>query len=53
MVLKAGEGVSREALAYAVTSKDLSAKIYSDTVDGESSKTFKEITPLTNDTLIS
>ena len=43
VILKAGEGVSRQALAYAVASNDLSAEIYSYSVDSESKKTIKKI----------
>ena len=46
IILKAGEGVSREALAYNVAENDLSAKIYS-----YSTNTL-EITPLTSEILI-
>jgi hypothetical protein len=46
IILKAGEGVSREALAYNVAENDLSAKIYSYSTDR------LEITPLTSETLI-
>lgn len=46
IILKAGEGVSREALAYNVAENDLSAKIYSYSTDN------LEITPLTSEILI-
>ena len=49
IILKAGEGVSRKALAYAVADNDLSARIYSYGTDGEP----LEITPLTREELIS
>ena len=52
VILKAGEGVSRQALAYAVASNDLSAEIYSYSVDSESKKTIKKITPLASEAFI-
>ena len=49
IILKAGEGVSREALAYNYAQKDLSATIYS--YDGIASSPLK-ITPLASEELI-
>ena len=49
IILKAGEGVSREALAYNYAQKDLSATIYS--YDGIAGSTLK-ITPLASEELI-
>ena len=49
IILKAGEGVSRKALAYAVADNDLSARIYSYGTNGEP----LEVTPLTREELIS
>ena len=46
IILKAGEGVSREALAFNVAENDLSAKIYSYSANN------LEITPLARETLI-
>ena len=53
IVLKAGEGVSREALAYAVAENNLSATILSYTQDATTnSTTTLAITPLASDTLV-
>ena len=52
VILKAGEGVSREAIGYDVAHLDLSTKICSYTIDGGSNKVVKEITPLASEAFI-
>ena len=52
VILKAGEGVSRKALAYNVADNDLSVRICSYTIDGASEKVRQEITPLASEALI-
>lgn len=51
IILKAGEGVSREALAFNVAENDLSDTIYSYTKDESTTKTLS-IRPLASETLV-
>ena len=52
VILKAGEGVSREAIGFDVAHLDLSTKICSYTVDAGSNKEVKEITPLASEAFV-
>ena len=52
VILKAGEGVSREALAFDVAKKDLSAAFYSYTEDQQKTVSSQTITPLASELLI-
>ncbi len=52
VILKAGEGVSREAIGFDVAHLDLNARICSYTVDGALNKEMTEITPLASEAFI-
>ena len=52
VILKAGEGVSREAIGFDVAHLDLNTKICSYTLDAGSNKEVKEITPLASEAFI-
>lgn len=52
VILKAGEGVSRQAIGYDVAHLDLKVKICSYTVDGSLNKDSLEITPLASEEFI-